>query len=73
VIYDPVDVRTSVSTRENGLKQTSGLMGGRGGTMPFISVIQREIILEKAIHVYVERRTERKSIRIEEILILLTI
>ena len=29
--------------------------GGGGGAMPFILVKQREIILEKAIHVYVER------------------
>ena len=28
---------------------------GGEGTMPFVLVKQREIILEKAIHVYVER------------------
>ena len=48
-MYDPVDVRTSVSN-----KRQIWWRGG-GGAMPFILVKQREIILEKAIHVYVER------------------
>ena len=50
MIYDPVDVRTSVSN-----KRQVWWGGGGGGKMPIKIVKQREIILEKAIHGYVER------------------